>query len=478
MAHITAVNITIAKTFNDKVVYQHNSVGIFSLIATLEKAGYKASFHEYCLESEYGLSAEIEDFISTVDMDPPIIGIGCHSVHLPFVVKVSQAIKKRFPKKVVVLGGAGPSGVAKEILETFDCIDAVVVGEGEETLVEIVKNGLKGLPEIKGLVYRKAGKVHVNPARPHITDLDKLPPPAYDIVNFKERYQVATVITSRGCPYRCGFCSLTDFDGEKVRYNSIDNVISELKVLSHKYGFKNLFFVDPTFTVNKKRTIELCRRIRLEKLDLSWFCMTRTECVDEELLAEMGKSGCKTVFYGVDTGSEAVLKKIKNGFGLKEVLSVIEKSKRYIDIVEVGLMWGFPFEALDDFKETLKLREHLEKNIGCTVQLRWLEPYPATEIFRRYKKDLFMPEKHSLMFQPEKLEKLLSAGKSYYRNTGDTCRIPADVTSVRFIIAASHIANTCRDIIVKNPYIFSDYYRYKTPALEEKFKLASRYSLY
>jgi len=450
MNNITLVNITIAKNFNNKVVYKHNSVGIFLLIAVLEKSGYKVSFHEYCMEHKKGLSEEINEFISSIDTAPPMIGIGCHSVHLPFVVKVTEALKKRFPDKIIILGGAGPSAVAEDLLEKFDFIDAVVVGEGEETIVEIVKKDLSGFGKIKGIVYRGADKVHVNQARPHIDELDKLPLPAYHTVNFKEQYQIATVITSRGCPFHCKFCSLTDFDGKKVRYNSIDNVIHELRVLVDEYGFKDLFFVDPTFTVNKKRTIELCRRIREENLGMSWFCMTRVECMDEELLEEMGRSGCKTIFYGLDTGSEEVLRKIKKGFGVKDAINVIEKSVRYINMVEIGLMWGFPFESLNDFKETLRIRTYLEEELGCNVQLRWLEPYPATSLFQEYKKDLFLPKSQSLMFQPETIEKLIVSGKNFYRASGDTCRIPADVTSIRFIIAASHIANICRDIIEEN----------------------------
>lgn len=477
MNDITLVNIAISKNFNDKVVYMHNSVGIFLLIAVLEKAGYKAGFHEYCMDYKGDLAGEVENFISSIDTAPPFIGIGCHSVHLPFVVKAVEGLKKRFPQKTVVLGGAGPSGIAKELLEKFPEIDAVVVGEGEDAIVEVVKNGPKGFSAVKGLVYRGNGAVRVNPARPHIDDLEKLPLPAYHAVNFREQYKVATVITARGCPFQCGFCSLTDFDGRRVRFNSIENVITELRLLSQKYGLKDLFFVDPTFTANKKRTLELCRAIREADLGISWFCMTRTECVDEELLEAMGKSGCKTVFYGLDTGSETVLKRIKKGSGLEEALAVIEKSVKNIPIVEVGLIWGFPFETLEDFKKTLEVRTRLEK-AGCTAQLRWLEPYPSTAIINEFGKDLFLPKEQSLMFQPEKLAELVRAGKSFYQGDDDTCRIPADVTSLRFVIAAGHVAATCGDIIEQNPGIFSDYYRYKTPDLDEKLRLASRYGLY
>ncbi|MCM2266930.1 MAG: B12-binding domain-containing radical SAM protein [Elusimicrobiales bacterium] len=477
MNDITLVNLSIAKNFNGKTVYMHNSAGIFLLVAALEKAGFKAGLKEYSMEYGRSLPAELENFLSAVDTAPRLIGIGCHSVHMPFAVKAAQALKLKFPEKTVVLGGPGPSGAAKELLEKFPFIDAVSVGESEETIVEIVREGAPGFAGIKGLAYRGGAGVTLNPPRPHIADLSSLPMPAYHTPGFRGNYQIATVLTSRGCPYRCGFCSLTDFDGRRLRYNSIPNVLAELTLLKNEYGFSDLFFVDPNFSVNRERTLELCRAIKKANLGLKWFAMTRTECVDPALLDEMAAAGCKTVFYGLDSGSETVLAAIKRGSGLKKALAAIEMSTAHIPNVEVGLMWGFPFETLEDFKRTLEVRERLEAK-GCTAQLRWLEPYPATEIFQAHKSELFLPVEHSLMFQPAKLAELVREGKLFYREEGDTCRLPADVTSVRTIIAASQVAGTCRDIIEANPYIFTDFYRYRTPDLDEKLRLASRYSAY
>lgn len=477
MNDITLVNVSIAKSFGGKIVYMHNSVGIFLLVAALEKAGYKAGLEEYSLEYGRDLVREIENFLSSIDTSPAVIGIGCHSVHLPFVVKAAEALKRKFPGKTVILGGPGPSNVARELMEKFPWIDAVSVGESEETIVELVAKGPAAFGAIDGIVHRAGGRVTVNQPRRHISALDTLPMPAYHAVNFRERYQIATVVSSRGCPYRCGFCSLTDFDGRKVRYNSIPNVIAELRLLNEKYGFSDIFFVDPNFTVNKQRTLELCRAIRASGLKLKWFCMTRTECMSEEVMKELAASGCRTVFYGLDSGSEAVLKRIKSGSALEKALSVIEKTTEHIEIVEAGLMWGFPFETLEDFKKTLEVRTRLEGK-GCTAQLRWLEPYPCTSIFQEFKKDLFLPTGHSLMFQPGKMRELVKEGKLFYREDGDTCRLPADVTSVRAVLSASQVAGTCRDIIEENPLVFTDFYRYRTPDLDEKLRLASRYSLY
>ncbi|KPK99064.1 MAG: hypothetical protein AMJ95_01220 [Omnitrophica WOR_2 bacterium SM23_72] len=479
MSDITLINISIAQNIGEKVVYKHNSVGVFLLVAMLEQAGFQVNFREHFLDFHCSYPEEIKRLLSLIEISSSIIGIGCHLVHLPFVVMASRELKKQFPDKKIILGGIGPSSVSKELIEKFDFIDAVVLGEAEETIVEVMLRKNAGFNDIAGVVYRENDRVVVNNARPHIEDLSKIPLPAYHAVDFKQLYEIPTVITSRGCPFECAFCSLSLFDGKRPRYNSIDNVIKELRVLVQNYGTKYLFFVDPTFTINKTRTLQLCRRIREENLGIRWFCMTRVECMSEELMDEMGHSGCETIFYGIDTGSDKVLKRIKRGYDLKQALDVVRNSVNYFQRVEVGLMWGFPFETLDDFEATVRLRHYLEEELRCGVQLRWLEPYPATALMSEYKDDLFLPEKYSLIFKPEIAYKVVTKGKDYYEDGKTSCiNIPDDVTSVRYIVAATHTASMCRQIIEENPHIFSDFYRYRTPDLDKKISIVQKFSVY
>lgn len=479
MSDITLINMSIAKRFGKKVLFERNSAGIFLLIAAIEKAGFKVNFHEHFLDYNGSFLEEAKRLMNLVDGSSPIVGIGCHSVHLPFVILAAKELKKIFPKKRVILGGIGPSSIARELLETFSFIDAIVVGEGEETIIELLENKKDSLKDIKGLVYRENGEVFTTDFRQPIRNLDNLPLPAYNVMDFKQ-YETPTVITSRGCPYGCPFCSLNPFWGAGVRYRSIDNVMEELKILSYNYKVKYVFFGDPTFVRDRNRIIKLCQRLKKENLGLGWECLVRIDCMDEGLMNEMSRAGCEAVFYGVESGSNNVLKKIKQGLTVDRVLEVILKSTKYFRTVEAGLMWGFPFETLDDFKETLKISKHLKEDLCCQVQLRWLEPYPATALYREYKDKLFFPEESSYIYQPEIAEQKILKGQDFYGNNGhiqEVC-IPTDVTSVRTIIAASHIANICRHLIQDYPYLFCDYYRYKTLDLEEKVRLAQNYSLY
>lgn len=484
MNDITLINMSIAKRFGEKVLFEHNSAGIFLLIAVLEKAGLKVDFHEYFLSHKYSFSEEISNFLALIDNSSPLVGIGCHATHLPFVVLAVKELKKVFPQKRVILGGIGPSSIARELLENFSFIDAIVMGEGEEAIVELVERRTGSLRGIKGLVYREDGNIFISDYREPIRNLDSLPLPAYHKMDFKQ-YKTPTVISSRGCPYECAFCSLSPFWVAGVRYRSINSVMEELKTLVYNYKIKYIFFGDPIFNMDRSRAIELCRRIREENLGLNWRCLVRVNLMDEELMDEMSRSGCEAVFYGIESGSDNVLKMIKQGFTVGEALEVVRKSTKYFKTVEPSLMWGFPFETLDDFKKTLKIRDYLEGELDCNVQLRWLEPYPATPLYKEYRDKLFIPEGLSSLYQPEIIEQRILKGEAFYGDdfygdNGDIRKvcIPTDITSIWTVVAVSHIANICKQIIQEHPYLFCDYYRYKTPNLEEKLRLVKEYCLY
>ncbi|MFH1415455.1 MAG: radical SAM protein [Elusimicrobiota bacterium] len=480
MTDISIINITMAKYFGGRVVYERTSAGAVSLIGALEHAGYNVNFHEHFIDHRNTLAEEAEKLIPFIDISSGIIGMGCHSVHLPFVVMASKELKARFPDKKIILGGIGPSSVADKLLDKFDFIDAIVVGEAEETIIEVMRSIGSTLAGIKGVVYRDVSGVHINANRPPIEDLDTIPLPAYHIVNFEE-YEIPTIITSRGCPHRCPFCSLSLFWGKRTRYRSTESSIRELKLLKEKYGVKYVFFADPTFNADKQRVIDLCAAMRTENLDLKWECLVRSDLMDDDIMREMSLSGCDAVFFGLETGSEHVYKKIKRGATtVADSIEVIRRSSEFFKTTEVGLMWGFPFETLDDFKKTLAVRNKLETELCTQVQLRWLEPYPCTDLFKEYSNELFLPKDVSLVYKKDDVTQEVAKGKEFYAGDKNISNISivSDVTNVRLVIAASHTASFCRDIIEENPSIFPDYYRYRTPDLDKKLELARKYSIY
>jgi len=479
MSDISLINVSIAKHFEGKVVYERNSAGVFSLIGALEAASLVVFFNEHFLDHRCSFDEEWERFLPLIENDSPVIGIGCHSIHVPFVVMLSQRIKKRFPEKTVVLGGIGPSSVAVGLMHAFDCLDVVIIGEGEKTLLDVLQKDKSSWHEIDGMVYRINGDICHNNVREPITDLDAMALPAYHAVDFSQ-YDVPTVITSRGCPHACPFCCLCTFWNNSVAYRSVDNVIQELKLLANEYGVKYVFFGDPSFNLDRQRVVDICEAIKKEKLNIHWECLVRADLMDAELMEKMREAGCDAVFYGLESGSESVHKRVKQNMTVKQTISVIEQSAKVFKTVEVGLMWGFPFETLEDFKETLRVRDYLEKESKCEVQMRWLEPYANTALFEEYQDTLFIPDEHSLMYKKTIVEDRIAQGRDFYPDENELAgiKITADITNVRFIIAGSHVLTLCREIIMKHPTLFPDFYRFQTPALSEKLELAQEYSVY
>lgn len=479
MNNFQLVNIAIDKHFYGKCVYERSSAGIYSLVAALRESNINVRLYEHFINPSRALGDEIAEVITHVE-DVPFVGIGAHAIHLPFVVVLTEAIKKRYPNMRIVLGGMGPSAVAKEILETFQWINYVVVGEGEVTLPRLIKADKEGfLREVSNIVYREGSNVYSTKRECNTSVLDDLPMPAYDLVDLGY-YDVLTLTTSRGCYRGCSFCSLSSFWDNMIRAHSIDRVIEELYMVRNVYDVRKIFFADPTFNFERKRTIELCEAIIQAKLDLEWEALVHADMFDSDIMDVMKQAGCTSVFIGLETGSEAMFKRIKPSSSFQRSIQAIEVAARKFNTVGVGLMWGFPFESLDDFKQTIALREHLIDQLGCQVQLRWLEPYPATALYQEFKKTLFLPENESVVFGERKMLYDMCANSSFYCEnvTKESVRIVTDITNVRFALAASHIAHEVSSMIRKHPYIFADYYRYKTPQIDAKIHIAQKVSIY
>lgn len=465
---ITLVNISTKTTFDGRSVNRLSTVGIYSLIACLEGLGIKVDFREYLLDFDKTPSQEIEDGLKFIENSSRIIGIGCHSIHLPFVVRLSQEIKRRFPEKLVILGSVGPSVVAKPLMERIKEIDAIVVGEAELNLPRLVKCLLTGsvdLAGIEGVVFRKNGKVIVNQPTKRIDNLDCLPLPAYDRLDI-ERYTQPMIMSARGCPFACPFCSLGAYWGRKVAYRSAEMMLEELKSLQER-GVKSAFLADPCFTLSKKRVLDFTKQIKNNNIEMEFKCYGRLDLVDEEMCKILAEANFKTIFYGLETGSDNVLRQIKNGFNVQTGLEVIKLSRKYFKTIEVSLMWGFPFETLDDFKKTLEVHHYLKNELGCRVQLTWLQPFANTYFFKEYKDTLFLPKQVSAMY-----DKKMAKEQVHY--TLDKCKIDDYTISLRSIISFSHVYSLAAKLIDENPELFPDFYRYCTPNLNEKIELANK----
>lgn len=316
-----------------------------------------------------------------------VVGIGgIISVYreVKWMVEYLKTIKPEVP---VIVGGSVGSSIPEMIL-TKTRADLVCIGEGEETLLEYLEalQHKRDYEHIKGLAFRKGDKMCFTPPRPLISDLDRLPIPAYDLfpteiyannpaVGFGRELDF---VSSRGCPYRCVFCYQAF--GQSFRAHSADYVIMVMEYLKKNYNIDFLYFADDEFMANKKRAYEFAEKKTENKhiQEVRWSCSGRVNLADEELFRHMKSAGCTFIGHGFESGSEFILKKIKKGITpiqQKEIVRIIRK---------VGLrfgcsfMLGFPWETYETAQATVDLC--IEAQIPLSA-LMFATPYPKTELF-------------------------------------------------------------------------------------------------
>lgn len=449
---ITLVNVSTPVPRNeadDRVVFA--PLGCLYLISALERAGIVVDFRDFQLfDPGSSFHLDKDNFETFLNDSAPIVGISCMVSMLPFVTLGAKKFKELNPHHTIILGGPGPSGVAESIVSSLPWIDVVCRGEGEETIVELVNAVSKGsdLGTVKGITYRDSRGVHSTPPRTRIQNPDDIPFPAYDRIDFSD-YNSVSVITARGCPYKCAFCDVGPLWGNKTRFRSIDNVVEELSFLKNEHGQNTIHVADDTFDLKRNRTETLCRE--MDRLRMNWTCLARVDLIDEDLLERMAGAGCRSIFLGIESGSDAVLKKINKKFTIAEATEKAELAKKYIDKVITSYIWGFPFETTEDFKSTL-LSIVSMWYLDAMAGLKLLSPMPLSPLGIEYRDHLEFSEELCSVFA--------SLG---------------NVTSTKSTHRAS-LPDEFREIIERHPDIFMGFYHIKTENLEEKAEYLRKFA--
>lgn len=274
----------------------------------------------------------------------------------------------------------------KESLKKYPGLDIIVMGEPEITFKELVKSLLNSkkplnLKNIKGLAFKKNGKVIVTKKRPFIKNLDDLPIPKHDLLPIdKYVYPFITsnltfVMANRGCPYYCVFCRQPIMWKRKVRTRSAENMIKELKFLK-KLGVNNFIFHSDTFTIQKDIVIKLCKIMVNEKLNMKWGCNSRTDTIDEEMLGWMKKAGCWMIAYGIESGSDKILKRNKKGATVADAIKAVNITHRF----GIKVYGYFIIGLLGETRETAEETINLAKKLPLTFAMfHTASPYPGTE---------------------------------------------------------------------------------------------------
>jgi radical SAM superfamily enzyme YgiQ (UPF0313 family) len=271
----------------------------------------------------------------------------------------------------------------RETLEEEPATDIVVRGEGEETLLEIVQQlpNLPKLEDVKGITFRKNGKIIRNPNRPFIQDLDALPRPAYKYIPI-EKYRIMgkrllPIMTSRGCPFQCSFCAASQLFGAGFRGRSPKNVLDELEWLRDEYGAEGIAFQDDTLTFNRKRIMDICDGIIDRKINLPWGCGTRADVVTEEIINKMQKAHCNEVCFGVESGCQEMRDALKKKVTSEQIENAIKWAKAAGIFVTVSVILGYPGETRETLQQTLDYVRKIEPD---DVWLCHATPYPGTEL--------------------------------------------------------------------------------------------------
>mgnify|MGYP000117784366 CR=1 FL=1 len=316
--------------------------------------------------------------------DPDVIGITSTTSSVYDAYSVARIAKELNEEVFVVMGGPHVTFTPERTMRECPQVDAIVRGEGEETFRELISSldSGKKIEGILGLSYRRNGKIINEGPRPLIKNLDDLPIPSYDLLPM-EKYKAegipfGTQITSRGCPFNCIFCSSSLQFGKVWRGHSVERVIEELSILRNEYGIREIEFLDDTFTLNKKRAMEISRKIREENLDVSWSASSRVDTIDRDLAEEVKRGGCHTIYLGIESGSQKTLDFIDKGIKLEDSIRAVKILKRAGLRVLGSFIIGFPEETIRDINTTIEF----SKRVGVDfAQFTIATPYPGTRLW-------------------------------------------------------------------------------------------------
>jgi radical SAM superfamily enzyme YgiQ (UPF0313 family) len=349
-------------------------LGVAYLTTVLEQNNVNVEIFDFALDYQF------EDLIEKVkNFQPDLIGITLFSFDFVNSHKLINRIKEQF-NLPIILGGVHVSSVKEDVLKKTKA-DYALYGEAESSIIELCQN--KPLEEINGLIYRKDNQIVKNPPAEFIKNLDELPFPAFEKFELKKytypqenRLQIAT---SRGCPYNCVYCAVKLSMGLGFRPRSPENVLKEIEYW-HNKGYTFFEFVDDCFTLDMDRAKKICDLIIGKKINIKWNCANgiRADRVDEELLRKMKQAGCEFVAYGLETGSEKILKNIKKGITLQKALDAFQLTKKVGLKFAVNFIIGLPEETYQDALNSINLAKKLPANY---VNFSNMVPYPGTETY-------------------------------------------------------------------------------------------------
>lgn len=404
-------------------------MGLCSLAAVVKHQG-----HEVSIVDAQSLGLDYEGTLRHVEKNrPSLIGITAFTSTFPSGKKLAEMVSSRVsPRPLIVFGGPHVTAMPEDSMRECNAIDIVAIGEGEETLRELLDAlaHKRHVSSVNGIAFRDNGTINTTPKREFIRDLDTLPFPAWPLLtNFPRAYSTqhfsiaagpsSSIITSRGCPKRCIFCDRSVF-GRHVRGNSAGYIVEMMEYLYNIFGVRSFNFEDDSFLVLQKRLIEYCELVIKKNLRITWACQTPVDTVSKELLPLMRRAGCAMINFGIESGSQRILDRMQKGTSVEQIEEAIRLTHES-GILTRGLMIvGFFGENKETMDETLAF---LKCSKLDDISWHYFTPLPGSEAWghtREY--GAFTPQWERMnLYQPTFIpsgltaEDLISFVKKSYR---------------------------------------------------------------
>ncbi|MDI6866082.1 radical SAM protein [Methanoculleus sp.] len=362
-------------------------LGILYIAAVLEENGVDVEVID-CAAGDIDYSG-IEKRVE--ETEPFLVGITSTTPLILEALRSAEAVR-RVSDAYIVLGGPHATFMHDEILRENTSIDIIVKGEGEYTVLDIYRTLRIGgdLAAVDGIVYRRGERIVENPDRPPVEDLDALPYPARHLVPpdnyrvFDDNLAVATMICSRGCPMQCSFCASSALHGKRVRRRSTGDVVEEIRQIQDNLGISAIGFMDDTFTLYPRWVEEFCREVIKQDLGIEWGCTARVDRINRSLMDLMKKAGCHTLFFGVESGDQGILDRVKKGTHIDQIKHVFatahDLGMRTIASAAIGL----PGETRETANKTIKFVKSLKPSFAL---FSVATPYPGTDFFSKVRED-------------------------------------------------------------------------------------------
>jgi anaerobic magnesium-protoporphyrin IX monomethyl ester cyclase len=326
--------------------------------------------------------------------NPDILGFSTCSATGRKAALIAEKVKQENPNVLVTFGNFFATFNAERILKKYPFVDYIIRGEGEHTSLELVKcleqDG--DLKKVLGINFRKNGNIISTDDRPLIKDVDSLPFPDRELLDVDYHNTTAGIVvapkkfssfvTSRGCVFRCRFCGCRRLARNLWRSRSVDNIMEELHMLSSQ-GYNQFLFVDDNFTLNTKRVIKLCNRLRKEKVDIEFFAEGRVDNCPRDMLQEMSRAKCRMMYFGIENSTQKVLDYYDKQTTPQQAVVALKKAKKVgIDVTVASFILGAPHETRQEILDTLKFAQKIEVDIP---QFNILATFPGTDIWEELK---------------------------------------------------------------------------------------------